>query len=93
MMIAQALLGAMEQGEVAVVRAGVCTAMPARTAVVAAANPSAGTWCHGKTLQQNLGLSPTMLSRFDLSFVLQDTPDAALDQRLSEHVLAMHCGE
>ncbi|KAK9914958.1 hypothetical protein WJX75_002939 [Coccomyxa subellipsoidea] len=89
----QALLAAMEQGEVAVARAGICAALPARTAMLGAANPVGGGWNRAKTVQQNLGLSGAMLSRFDLLFVMRDAPDAALDQRLSEHVLAMHSGE
>ncbi|EIE22418.1 MCM-domain-containing protein [Coccomyxa subellipsoidea C-169] len=88
-----ALLAAMEQGEVAVARAGICAALPARTAVLGAANPVGGSWNRAKTVQQNVGLSAAMLSRFDLVFVMRDSPDAALDQRLSEHVLALHSGE
>ncbi len=83
----------MEQGEVAVARAGICATLPARTSVLAAANPVGGRWNRAKTVQQNLGLSAPMLSRFDLIFVMRDAPDAALDQRLSEHVLALHSGE
>ena len=77
----------------AVARAGICAALPARTAMLGAANPVGGGWNRAKTVQQNLGLSGAMLSRFDLLFVMRDAPDAALDQRLSEHVLAMHSGE
>lgn len=77
----------------AVARAGICAALPARTAVLGAANPVGGGWNRAKTVQQNLGLSGAMLSRFDLLFVMRDAPDAALDQRLSEHVLAMYSGE
>lgn len=83
----------MEQGEVAVARAGICATLPARTSILAAANPVGGRWNRGKTVQQNLGLSAPMLSRFDLIFVMRDVPNAALDQRLSEHVLALHSGE
>ncbi len=77
----------------AVARAGICAALPARTAVLGAANPVGGSWNRAKTVQQNVGLSAAMLSRFDLVFVMRDSPDAALDQRLSEHVLALHSGE
>ena len=77
----------------AVARAGICATLPARTSVLAAANPVGGRWTRAKTVQQNLGLSAPMLSRFDLIFVMRDAPDAALDQRLSEHVLALHSGE
>ena len=37
-------------------------------------------------------MSPAMLSRFDLIFLLLDRPDAERDARLSEHVMAMHSG-
>jgi len=33
-----------------------------------------------------------MLSRFDIIFVLLDQPDQRRDERLSEHVMAMHSG-
>ena len=41
---------------------------------------------------ENLKMSAAMLSRFDLIFILMDRPDDALDQRVSEHVLALHSG-
>ncbi len=44
-------------------------------------------------LQENLKCSPAMLSRFDLVFLLLDRPDAERDQRLSEHVMALHSGK
>ena len=34
-----------------------------------------------------------MLSRFDIIFVLLDSPDQRRDERLSEYVMAMHSGE
>lgn len=42
--------------------------------------------------QENVRLSPAMMSRFDLAFVLLDRPDELLDQALSEHVMALHSG-
>ena len=41
---------------------------------------------------QNLKMSPAMISRFDLVFLLLDRPDAERDQRLTEHVMAVHSG-
>lgn len=41
-------------------------------------------------VQQNLKMSPAMLSRFDLIFLLLDRPDADRDERLTKHVLAAH---
>ena len=88
----QMLLGAMEQQEVAVAKAGMCASLPARTAVIAAANPAGGSWQPSKTLLENLKLSPALLSRFDLAFVMLDCPDRQHDAHLSEQVLAKHAG-
>ena len=88
----QALLGAMEQQEVTVTKAGVCASLPARTSVIAAANPSGGHYTRAKTVAENLRLSTAMLSRFDITFLLLDRPDEALDEHLSKHILAMHSG-
>ena len=48
---AQALLCAMEQQEVAVAKAGMCACLPARTTVLAAANPAGGTYSRAKARQ------------------------------------------
>ncbi|KAK9824829.1 hypothetical protein WJX81_003431 [Elliptochloris bilobata] len=89
----QALLCAMEQQEVAVAKAGLCACLPARTTVLAAANPAGGTYKRAKTVHENLKMSSAMLSRFDLTFLLLDRPDEARDHSLSEHVLALHSGQ
>jgi DNA replicative helicase MCM subunit Mcm2 (Cdc46/Mcm family) len=53
--------------------------------------PSAS--CLSAVPQENLKLSPAMLSRFDLIFVLLDRPDELMDQALSEHIMALHSGK
>jgi DNA replicative helicase MCM subunit Mcm2 (Cdc46/Mcm family) len=88
----QALLGAMEQQEVTIAKAGLCATLPARTSVLAAANPVEGHYNRGRTLMENLKMSDAMLSRFDLVFLLLDKPDELQDQLLSDHILAMHSG-
>ena len=88
----QAMLGAMEQQEVTISKAGVCAALPARTAVLAAANPIGGHYTRSKTMTENLKMSAAMLSRFDIVFLLLDKPDEVLDERLSEHIMAIHAG-
>ena len=89
---AQALLGPLEQQEVFVAKAGLVASLPARTSLLAAANPAGGQYNRAKTLLQNLKMSAAMLSRFDIIFVLLDQPDQRRDERLSEHVMAMHSG-
>lgn len=92
-MMVQALLGPLEQQEVSIAKAGVVASLPARTSLLAAANPAGGSYDRAKTLLQNLKMSPAMLSRFDILCVLLDQPDERRDQRLSEHVMAMHSGK
>ncbi|CAK1540076.1 unnamed protein product [Leptosia nina] len=86
------LLEAMEQGRVSVAKGGVVCALPARATVLAAANPSAGSYNRAKTVAENLKLNSALLSRFDLVFILLDQPDEKTDALLSEHVLALHSG-
>lgn len=88
----QALLEVMEQQAVSVAKAGLVATLPARTSVIAAANPVGGHYNRAKTVNENLKISSAMLSRFDLIFILLDKPDEVLDQHLSEHVMALHSG-
>ncbi|CAM6118553.1 unnamed protein product [Calypogeia fissa] len=88
----QALLESMEQQSVSVAKAGLVASLSARTSVLAAANPVGGRYNRAKTVNENLKMSAALLSRFDLVFILLDKPDEAMDQRLSEHILALHAG-
>ncbi|GMH34114.1 hypothetical protein BSKO_01948 [Bryopsis sp. KO-2023] len=88
----QTLLEAMEQQEVSVAKAGLVANLPARTTVLAAANPIGGHYNRAKTVSENLKVSSPMLSRFDLVFILVDRPNVEMDQKLSEHVMALHSG-
>lgn len=82
----------MEQQTVSIAKAGVVCSLPARTSILAAANPVGGHYNKSKTVSENLKLGPALLSRFDLVFILLDQPNQHLDQILSEHVLALHSG-
>jgi len=82
-----ALLEVMEQGTVTVTKAGVAATLPAKCSLFAAGNPVGGRYNQSKTLQGNLNLSAPLLSRFDLVFLLLDSPDAAADEEMTAHVL------
>eukprot|EP01103_Thecamoeba_quadrilineata_P010325 TRINITY_DN2192_c0_g2_i2.p1 TRINITY_DN2192_c0_g2~~TRINITY_DN2192_c0_g2_i2.p1 ORF type:complete len:637 (-),score=120.88 TRINITY_DN2192_c0_g2_i2:248-2158(-) len=88
----QALLEAMEQQSISIAKAGIVCTLPARTSVVAAANPVGGHYNRAKTVCENLKLSPALLSRFDLIFILVDKPDEQKDQLLSDYVMSLHSG-
>ena len=80
----------MEQQQISVAKAGVVCSLPARTAIIAAANPVGGHYNRAKTVAENLKMGSALLSRFDLVFILIDKPDEEQDQRLTEHVMALH---
>lgn len=86
----QALLEAMEQQSISIAKAGVVCSLPARTGVLAAANPVGGHYNKAKTVSENLKLNPALLSRFDLVFILIDKPNEEMDQFLSEHIMKLH---
>ncbi|KAK3843012.1 MAG: Mcm8 protein [Linnemannia gamsii] len=87
-----ALLEAMEQQSISIAKAGIICTLPARTSVIAAANPVGGHYNMSKTVAENLKMNTALLSRFDLIFILMDKPDGEMDQYLSKHVMALHSG-
>jgi len=87
-----ALLEAMEQQSISIAKAGIICTLPARTSVIAAANPVGGHYNMSKTVAENLKMNTALLSRFDLIFILMDKPDGEMDQYLSNHVMALHSG-
>lgn len=89
----QSLLQVMEQQSVSVAKAGVLCALPARTSILAAANPASGHYDKSKTVSENLKIWPTLLSRFDLVFILLDRADAHLDDLLTKHVQALRANQ
>jgi replicative DNA helicase Mcm len=81
---------AMEQHTVSVAKGGIVATLNARTSVLAAANPSLGRYEPNRTVAENISLPVTILSRFDLIFVLRDVPNKETDNKMSEHILEIH---
>jgi replicative DNA helicase Mcm len=81
---------AMEQHTVSVAKGGIVATLNARTAILAAANPSLGRYEPHRTVAENISLPVTLLSRFDLIFILRDVPDNESDKKLTKHILEIH---
>ncbi|MCJ7614554.1 minichromosome maintenance protein MCM [Candidatus Bathyarchaeota archaeon] len=80
----------MEQHTVSVAKGGIVATLNARTSILAAANPTLGRYDPYRTVSENISLPVTILSRFDLIFVLRDVPEKIKDTRMTEHILNLH---
>ncbi|CZR56815.1 probable cell division control protein nda4 [Phialocephala subalpina] len=83
---------AMEQQTISIAKAGITTILNARTSVLAAANPIFGRYDDLKTPGENIDFQTTILSRFDMIFIVKDDHDRARDEKIAKHVMGIHMG-
>lgn len=82
-----ALHEAMEQQTISVAKAGVMATLKSRCSLLAAANPKLGRFDKYEPIAPQINLTPALMSRFDLIFVLTDDPDTKRDSAIAEHIL------
>ena len=83
---------AMEQQTISIAKAGITAVLNSRTAVLAAANPPSGRYDDLKSAQENIDLQTTILSRFDMIFIVRDERLYERDMQIADHVLNIHAG-
>jgi DNA replication licensing factor MCM4 len=75
---------------VSVAKAGIICQLNARTAILAAANPKESRYNPKMSVVENIRLPPTLLSRFDLIYLMLDTISEANDRRLASHIISLY---
>lgn len=80
---------AMEQQTISIAKAGITTTLNSRCSVLAAANSVFGRWDETKG-EQNIDFMPTILSRFDMIFIVKDEHNETRDITMAKHVMNVH---
>lgn len=80
---------AMEQQTISIAKAGITTILNARTSVLAAANPIFGRYDDMKTPGENIDFQTTILSRFDMIYIVKDEHSREKDETMAKHVLGI----
>lgn len=80
---------AMEQQTISIAKAGITTTLNSRCSVLAAANSVFGRWDETKG-EENIDFMPTILSRFDMIYIVKDEHEQNKDMRLAKHVMQVH---
>jgi DNA replication licensing factor MCM5 len=81
---------AMEQQTISIAKAGITTVLNSRSSVLAAANPVFGTYDDMRSASENIDLMTTILSRFDMIFLVRDIREEARDKLICRHVMGVH---
>jgi len=83
---------AMEQQTISIAKAGITTMLNTRCSVLAAANPRFGSYDDLTNTADQMDFETTILSRFDMMFLVKDVRDEDRDYNLAKHLLSLHSG-
>ena len=80
---------AMEQQSISISKAGINASLRTRCAVLAAANPTSGRFqpVSDVPFTAQINLAPPLISRFDIIWLLTDTPDGTRDEQIASHII------
>ncbi|DAZ92925.1 TPA: hypothetical protein N0F65_001081 [Lagenidium giganteum] len=80
----------MEQQTVSIAKAGIICSLNARASILASANPIESRYNPNKSVIENVNIVPTLLSRFDLIYLILDKPQPDTDRKLAKHLVALY---
>lgn len=80
----------MEQQTISIAKAGITTVLNSRCSVLAAANPIYGRYDDTRSTSENIDFLPSILSRFDLIFIVRDIRDYNRDIEMAKNVMNIH---
>merc|ERR1712187_367771 len=80
----------MEQQTISIAKAGISTVLNSRVAVLAAANPPTGRYDDLRSAEENIDMQTTILSRFDMIFLIKDKSNIEYDKKIARHVCSVH---
>jgi len=81
---------AMESQRISIAKAGITATLQCRCSLLAAANPKYSRFDEETPIAKQINLPSSLMSRFDLMFVLRDVPDKKRDKNITEHILKSH---
>lgn len=81
---------AMEQQSISVAKAGITATLRSRCALLGAANPKSGRFDDYDPIGAQINMPPSLLSRFDLLFIMTDRPESKMDEAIANHIIQTH---
>jgi replicative DNA helicase Mcm len=80
----------MESQTISVAKAGILATLKCRCSILGAANPKLGRFDPYENISEQINMPPSLMSRFDLIFILQDKPEERRDLNIAGHILKSH---
>ncbi|GIR28212.1 MAG: hypothetical protein CM15mP42_11620 [Methanobacteriota archaeon] len=81
---------AMEQQTISIAKAGINAQLKSKCSVLAAANPRRSRFDMTMPLPPQVNMPVSLLSRFDVFFIITDAPDPDRDKLLADRILESH---
>jgi len=81
---------AMESQTISVAKAGILATLKCRCSLLGAANPKLGRFDPFENIAEQINMPPSLMSRFDLIFILQDRPNEKRDADIAGHIIKSH---